>query len=407
MGSPVIITPDQASAPPVTITPDPPPSAASRFAGSFARGAGVVSSEEGKNFFTHPVDTAKGMLESQGELGARAYQEFKSGDLAHAFQHGIEYLLPGLGPTLAHSGEQLESGDIAGGVGTTLGAGTTIAAGTPEGRGAIASSFENAKPMAQAAVRATGGTLNNPVAGPIIGAATGELMGGHGVAGAIAGHAARGLLSKVFTKMEGIGIKPPVSAAPEPVFPSSPPTAAVPTEIQQAVGLRNLPETGASPASATGEALAQMPQRGAIAKAQAGPAEMSLQEGKQIVRKSLQRMLQDSMGGRDLSPTTPLRDQLDVAPPKATQPDINLPEGHTAFDSSAVRSGRYDAAAKEYHVRGTSGDTTYVYGDVSPDAAQAFEQAESKGKAWQTMKNNPLVAKIVNGKRIAIKPAAK
>lgn len=106
----------------------PAPSAASRLGISFAQGAGVMTNEQGKDFFRHPIDTAGGMLRAQGELGARAASEFKSGDYVGAATHGAEYLLPGIGPTLAHAGDQLESGDIAGGVGTTLGAATVIAA---------------------------------------------------------------------------------------------------------------------------------------------------------------------------------------------------------------------------------------------------------------------------------------
>lgn len=186
--------------------------------------------------------------------------------------------------------------------------------------------------------------------------------------------------------------------------PAGPPTPDPALLKSESLARAFTPKT--APAASTGEALAQMPKSGAIAEAMQPPAaDTSLAAGKAIVRKSLQQMLQDSMGGRELSPTTPLREQLDVAAPKAATADTSLPEGHTAFDSSAVRSGKYDAGAREYHARGTGGEVVYVYGDVSPDAAQAFQQAESKGKAWQTLKqNHPLVAKIVNGKRIAVKP---
>ena len=37
--------------------------------------------------------------------------------------------------------------------------------------------------------------------------------------------------------------------------------------------------------------------------------------------------------------------------------------------------------------------------------AQAFAEADSKGKAWQDIRQNPLIAKVVNGKRIAVKPS--
>jgi hypothetical protein len=107
-------------------TPPETPGAAKRLASSFASGAGVVTPEQGKDFFVHPLKTGKGMLEAQGELGMQAGRELKSGDLVHGITHGIEYLIPGMGPTLAHAGKQLEDKDYAGGIGTTLGAATTM-----------------------------------------------------------------------------------------------------------------------------------------------------------------------------------------------------------------------------------------------------------------------------------------
>ena len=105
------------------------PSAASRLATGIAQGAGVVSKEQGKNFFLHPIDTARNILRTQGELGIRAGKELKSGDYVRGVTHGIEYLLPGVGPTLAAAGDKLENKDYAGGIGTTIGAALPIVAG--------------------------------------------------------------------------------------------------------------------------------------------------------------------------------------------------------------------------------------------------------------------------------------
>lgn len=98
-----------------------------------------------------------------------------------------------------------------------------------------------------------------------------------------------------------------------------------------------------------------------------------------------------------------LQKSLDQA--RAAKAPTDVLEGHTAHQSSALRSSKYDTGANEFHARMTSGDTTYVYGDVAPEEAQAFADADSKGKAYQQLKNgHPLVAKIVGGKRIAVKP---
>jgi hypothetical protein len=129
-------------------------------------------------------------------------------------------------------------------------------------------------------------------------------------------------------------------------------------------------------------------------------------------RGSLQDLLDKSLGAKKLEPNVPLRQQLSNVPPRNAPSGtisgaVDLPEGHTAIEgSSAATSKMYDPDAREFHARFKSGNTTYVYGDVDPDEAQAFDQADSKGKALQDIKNNhPLVAKIENGKRIPMKAA--
>jgi len=71
-----------------------------------------------------------------------------------------------------------------------------------------------------------------------------------------------------------------------------------------------------------------------------------------------------------------------------------------------VKSHSYDPNSREMTITTQNGQT-YVHGDVTPDQAEAFAGAESKGKAWNELRNNStLVAKVQNGKRIAIKPTA-
>lgn len=102
-------------------------------------------------------------------------------------------------------------------------------------------------------------------------------------------------------------------------------------------------------------------------------------------------MLERSLGNEPMpiKPGVPIREQ-------------NAPE-LTPVESSAVKGYRYDAQARELHVQPRSGGTTYVYGDVSPEDAQAFAESDSKGKAWQQIQaGNPLVRK---GAR-AVKPTS-
>lgn len=103
-------------------------------------------------------------------------------------------------------------------------------------------------------------------------------------------------------------------------------------------------------------------------------------------------LLNESVGAKPLNPKVPLRNQLDNVTP--VQPK----------ESSVVKSHTYDPNAQEMTVHTHNGGG-YIHGDVTPEQAQAFESAESKGKAWNQLKNNStLVAKIVNGKRVPIAP---
>lgn len=82
-----------------------------------------------------------------------------------------------------------------------------------------------------------------------------------------------------------------------------------------------------------------------------------------------------------------------------------VPEDHTPVNSSAIRSYKYDAGENELHVQADKTGTVHVYGDVNDADAAKFENAESKGKAWATVKSDhPQVAKIIDGKRISVKP---
>lgn len=116
----------------------------------------------------------------------------------------------------------------------------------------------------------------------------------------------------------------------------------------------------------------------------------------------LSDLLDESLGVKKPVPGVRLRDQ--AAAQAATE--NNIPEGHTPVESSALKSYKYDPSAREFTAATKSGPVQYVYGDVSQEDAAAFEKASSKGKAWQDIRNSgTLVAKIVDGKRIPIRPA--
>jgi len=117
------------------------------------------------------------------------------------------------------------------------------------------------------------------------------------------------------------------------------------------------------------------------------------------IGKQLEASIQRGLGNaepleRTVRPGVPLRDQF--KPPVA--------EGHTPVESTAIRSYKYDPAAQELHVT-THDGITHVYGEVSPDQAEEFQNAESKGRAWKDIRDSsPKVAKVINGQRMASKP---
>lgn len=187
--------------------------------------------------------------------------------------------------------------------------------------------------------------------------------------------------------------RPPTSAPASPIPPRS--GLALPPAPQGAE-LGDLWTPRSAPAAQTGEALGT-----AVVQKPPSEAAPGFQRG------HLGKLLNQSLGAEEpnVQPGKPIYQRPSGPPSGAISGTVSkIPEGHTAVDSSALRSYKYDPDAREFHAYGKSGDTTYVYGDASPEEAQGFIDAPSKGKAWQDMKaNHPLVAKIVNGKRIAVK----
>jgi hypothetical protein len=85
-----------------------------------------------KEIAQHPVDKTlefgKGILDQQGELAAKAKEAWKAGDHTGAAAYALYSILPGIGPSLAKSDQQLAGGDVAGGLGTITGTALPMAA---------------------------------------------------------------------------------------------------------------------------------------------------------------------------------------------------------------------------------------------------------------------------------------
>jgi hypothetical protein len=113
--------------------------------------------------------------------------------------------------------------------------------------------------------------------------------------------------------------------------------------------------------------------------------------------KKLDDLLRDAVGNKPVQPGVSIGEQTRPFAAAPVKPAI--PEGHTPVESTAVTSFKYDPQANELHIHANG--KTYTYGDISREDAATFQNAQSKGKAWQAIKaNNPLVKK--NG--VPVKP---
>lgn len=194
--------------------------------------------------------------------------------------------------------------------------------------------------------------------------------------------------------------KPPVyPGAPLPehpgIFPGAPEPAAPPAEVLQARGLA----TGGMPTPPSpARALGDIPVRNATS--QPAALEPSSAPPVDVSRKAVGQAVDQSLGVEPLKPNVPLREQV---------PSRLAPKAEPATppkESSVIKSHVYDPQARELHITTHSNpNTVYVYGDVDPEQVTPFETG-SKGKAWAAFKqqSSPLVAKIVNGTRVPVKP---
>jgi len=70
---------------------------------------------------TSPIDTGKAILASQGEQFDKAVDAYRKGRYSEMVGHGAASMLPIVGPAAAQAGEQIGSGDVAGGLGKATG----------------------------------------------------------------------------------------------------------------------------------------------------------------------------------------------------------------------------------------------------------------------------------------------
>lgn len=180
----------------------PQGTAGQRLRDNFASGLGVTDDEGAKNFFEHPINTLMQSLDQQGQLALKAKAAYAKGDYKGALMYGLNYLVPFIGQQTAKAGEQLEQGDIAGGVGRTLGAAVPMVAGSPEAQTAAGNAASATARVAKPVVAAVGERLPE-----IAGGATGAYLGhasGLPEMGLVGGLAGRELAKSVVNKLKGL-----------------------------------------------------------------------------------------------------------------------------------------------------------------------------------------------------------
>jgi KTSC domain-containing protein len=181
--------------------------------------------------------------------------------------------------------------------------------------------------------------------------------------------------------------------APKAPEPGAPLPEKPPPELLQSTSLATGPvKSGPEPSAGLGK-LPVYPQEvapSAVPRAQ--------------VSKALDTELRQAVGNQPVQPGVPMRLQGKGSVPAPGE--VPTTEFAPATPSAVVKSYSYNPARQELTVTASNG-IGYVHGEVSPQEAADFHAAPSKGQAWQVIQQNHVkVAKIVNGKRVAMNPSA-
>jgi hypothetical protein len=115
----------------------PEGSAMGRFMSNLGETINPVTIAEGLyNTVRHPIETGKAIIGQQADQFGKAKQAESEGRYSEMVGHSLAAAIPILGPAAAAAGEQIGSGDVAGGLGKATGlVGTTVAGGAVARRG--------------------------------------------------------------------------------------------------------------------------------------------------------------------------------------------------------------------------------------------------------------------------------
>lgn len=135
--------------------PGPQGSAVGRFARNLGSALNPITAlEGGAAALLHPIDTAKGLLAAQVNEGRKAIADAKAGRKIEGMGHAAAALLPLLGPAAAAAGEQIGTGDVAGGLGKAVATIAPLVAGDVLPDSVSTPTLKNPNPAAAEAVQA-------------------------------------------------------------------------------------------------------------------------------------------------------------------------------------------------------------------------------------------------------------
>ena len=143
----------------INAEPQEQPSATSRFVSNAAEMLNPVTMVKGAyQAVTNPIETATAIGQKHVEQFGKARHALSDGRVSEAIGHGLASAVPILGPVAADIGEQIGSGDVAGGLGAATGLVAPLAAAGPVARAAGRAATPLRQSAQQKVVQALGPT---------------------------------------------------------------------------------------------------------------------------------------------------------------------------------------------------------------------------------------------------------
>lgn len=343
-----------------------------------------------------PNSTLKKFIDDpMHQEAAHAVAAFDKGNYTEAFGHAVASGLPLIGPAAAAVGDQAGTGDVGGAVGKT--------AGAVAGAAALNLTAKGMRAGAGAAIDAAAESPKAVVTAPVRLAARGaetainqKLVPLRPLANIMSpADEAEATQFKVPGRDFGLS-KPAVDAgAPLPenpgTFPGAPEPTGAPEQINPSLvsPARSLPgQIGAEQIYGPRPTPAQpIPARaglqltGEIAPEEAAAAAPPPAATPKTSPAAVKQQLNNALGVEpvNIKPGVSMRNQ-------AAAQGLKLPEGFTPVDSSVLKAYKYDPATQEFDAITNSGQR-FRHAEVSPEQFKAFEDADSKGKAWNDLRN--------------------